>query len=323
MGAQEHILVVVDPTSEVQPAVERAVWLGQKLGARLELFACDYDQFVLSEQSYDSVALSKAKQRLLDGNIERLRALAEPVRARGITVSVDARWHDPLDQGIVRKVRDAKPSLVVKDTRYQPPLKRSIFSNTDWNLIRDCPVPLLLVKQRPITGRPCILAAVDPFHSCDKSAESDHRILSVATDTSAAVEGDLHVFHAFDPAPAIAAAVDTIATPLAAPVSTLTEALKLRHRRALDALLNEFSLSNTDKLHLHQGVPQELLVALAEQLKADMVIMGAASRSATKPNFVGSTAERVLDKLPCDVLVVKNETTVDFVAEDREARLQI
>jgi universal stress protein E len=40
-------------------------------------------------------------------------------------------------------------------------------------------------------------------------------------------------------------------------------------------------------------------------LRADVVVMGAISRSALERLFVGSTAEAVLDKLHCDVLIVK------------------
>jgi hypothetical protein len=36
-----------------------------------------------------------------------------------------------------------------------------------------------------------------------------------------------------------------------------------------------------------------------------MVVMGAMSRSGLKRVFIGNTAERVLNDLPCDVLVVK------------------
>jgi universal stress protein E len=36
-----------------------------------------------------------------------------------------------------------------------------------------------------------------------------------------------------------------------------------------------------------------------------MLVMGAISRSAVGRLLIGSTAERVLDALPCDVLIVK------------------
>ena len=42
--------------------------------------------------------------------------------------------------------------------------------------------------------------------------------------------------------------------------------------------------------------------------------MGAVSRSGLKRVFIGNTAERVLDDLPCDVLVVKPARSVSRVA---------
>ena len=44
---------------------------------------------------------------------------------------------------------------------------------------------------------------------------------------------------------------------------------------------------------------------LAAERRADLMVMGAVSRSRLREIFIGSTAERVLDHLPCDVLVVK------------------
>jgi len=48
-----------------------------------------------------------------------------------------------------------------------------------------------------------------------------------------------------------------------------------------------------------------LLAEEAERVRADIVVMGAVSRSRLQRIFVGNTAERVLDHLPCDVLIVK------------------
>ena len=44
MGDPPRILVVVDPTSVAQPALERGTWLARHFaGATLELFACISD----------------------------------------------------------------------------------------------------------------------------------------------------------------------------------------------------------------------------------------------------------------------------------------
>jgi len=304
VAESRRLLVIVDPTSDAQPAVERAVWLAERLGASVELLICDYDPYLAGERFYDSDSLRTAREALIDGHLRRLKELARSLKTHGVTLSVDARWDHPLSEGIDRKVLEVKPYLVVKATHYHPAIKRSIFSNTDWNLIQNCPAPLLLVKPRLIADKPCVMAAVDPVHAHDKPAELDHQILSWAEELCLAARGQLHVFHAFNPAPAIAAEMTTMLTPISAPLGELTEELKQRHRQALDDLLEEHSLGSLES-HVHQGSPQELLITFAKQIKADFVVMGAVSRSGLKRVFIGSTAERVLDHLPCDLLIVK------------------
>ena len=49
-----------------------------------------------------------------------------------------------------------------------------------------------------------------------------------------------------------------------------------------------------------------LLPAIARRWKAHVLVMGAVSRSGLKRLFIGNTAERVLDAVDCDVLVVKS-----------------
>ena len=49
----------------------------------------------------------------------------------------------------------------------------------------------------------------------------------------------------------------------------------------------------------------EVLQVVARSLSADVMVMGAVSRSRLQELFVGGTAELVLDRLACDVLVVK------------------
>ena len=59
------------------------------------------------------------------------------------------------------------------------------------------------------------------------------------------------------------------------------------------------------RLYVVEGSARDALPEAARSLKADIVVMGAVSRSGLKRIFIGNTAEAVLDALPCDVLVVK------------------
>jgi universal stress protein E len=304
MPTPQRILVVIDPTATAQPALERAAWLAKRLSAGLELFICDYDPQLAEARFFDAASLAKARTSLVENHHRRLLDLARPIQEGGVDVAVDARWDYPLHEGIVRKAVESQARLVVKDTHFHSMLKRSIFSNTDWSLIRGCPMPLWLVKPRPAGAHPCFIAAVDPLHERDKPAELDHAILSTAKDYCTPLGGELHVFHSFDIAPVLAVSTDSMTMPISLPVRELTDSMRAEHSQAVYGLTDTHGIAR-ERVHIHQGGARELLVALTEQLRADVVVMGAVSRSGLKRMFLGNTAEEVLDKLSCDLLIVK------------------
>ena len=61
-------------------------------------------------------------------------------------------------------------------------------------------------------------------------------------------------------------------------------------------------------MHQLPGRAHELLPSFAQSHGASLIVMGALSRSGLKRRFIGNTAARVLDHLPCDVLVIPPQT---------------
>jgi universal stress protein E len=304
--APKSILVVVDPTASFHPSIERAAWLAKRSQARVQLFICDHDPHLANARGAAAAAVADAKTALLARHRARLEQLAEPLKAAGLDVVVDARSDYPLHDGIARKAIDAGADLVIKDTHFHPVLKRSIFSNTDWSLIRGCPATLWLVKPRPPGQKPCFVAAVDPLHERDKPADLDQKILTTAATFAGALNGEVHVFHAFDIAAALAVSTDSMTMPIALPIREFTDAMRTEHTAAVNVLCDQHGIP-AERRHVHQGGTRELLMALTEQLRADVVVMGAVSRSGIKALFLGNTAEDVLDRLHCDLLIVKPE----------------
>ena len=76
---------------------------------------------------------------------------------------------------------------------------------------------------------------------------------------------------------------------------------------ALDALLAGYAIPQ-DRVHLGEGDTREVLIASIEELHADIVVMGAVARGALQRMLLGSTAELILDHVPCDLLIVKPGT---------------
>ncbi|MFL2545896.1 MAG: universal stress protein [Candidatus Rariloculaceae bacterium] len=227
------ILVVVDPTADEHPTVERAAWLAEGMSALLELFICDYDPEIAAGRVSTVWIDQPVREHLMSILEQKLEDLAEPLRARGLDVSTDTAWDHPLVDGIVRKVAASNAWLVFKDTHHHNVLKRTILSNTDWGLIRDCPAPLYLVKLGGPSEISQIYAAVDPTHLHDKPAQLDREIVDISQLLANGVNGTLHAIHTY-------AYPAALATPEATPIANLADEVEQEHQRAFAEFLASY-----------------------------------------------------------------------------------
>ncbi len=306
MQRLDRILAVVDPTADAQPALDKARLLAGRCGATLDLFLCDFDPSLSVRPFADTDRLRALREAFVARRSAFLEERAAELRAQGIPTETSVRWDHPVHRGIVRRVRESSPDLVVKDTHYHSVLRRTLFTNTDWNLIRDCPAPLLLTKPAEWSAAPRILAALDPEHLGDKPAALDHDLLDWGNGLAATLDGELYAVHAFFPAALLAAATGAADLPLlaGATADAMVATERARVAEVLAGVVREHGIA-AERVLLEQGSAVEVLPRVADILRADLLVMGAVSRGRLQEIFVGSTAERVLDRLPCDVLVVK------------------
>jgi universal stress protein E len=298
------ILCVIDPTTRNQHAMGRAVWLATRIGAELELLICYYNEYLSGDRFFDSRSLAKARKEVLDGHREYLEKEAKPLRDAGLTVTTSSTWDHPLHEGIVRHADENGADLVVKDTHYHSSAARVLLSNTDWQLIRSLAAPLWLVKPRPVADRPVFIAAIDPMNEHDKPAALDDEIIVTSKALADACGGDLRAFHAYDPRIAIATASANAYLPVSLPLDEIEQQMREQHGKRFNEIIAYHGIRE-DHAHLVSGRTHEELPALAVEQKADVVVMGAVARNRWKRLFVGATAERTLDHLPCDLLIIK------------------
>jgi universal stress protein E len=301
MQHPKDILVIVDPTASQQPAVEKAALLAKQWRARLELFICDY------RAGLDAPGADRARETLLEHRRSALESFAAPLRAQGLAVSVDASFDNPLHEGLLRKIARSHTDLVVKDTHYHNLLRRTLITNTDWHLIRSCAPPLLLVKPTHWSGALRTLAAVDPGHASDKPAALDHAICQWAFELAKAMQGQAHAVHMYFPGALLVTTAAATGMPMGVTTGAEQEMIEVE-RQARLKLVQEVTTQHgiaPEHTRLMLGNAADLLSEEAERVRADIVVMGAVSRSRLQRVFIGHTAERVLDHLPCDVLVVK------------------
>jgi universal stress protein E len=304
MNKIKLIMSVVDPTTETQPAAERAAWLARNIGAELELFVCYYNEYLSGDRLFDSPSLEKAREEIISGHRHNLEKLAAPMRETGLTVKTTAVWDHPLHEGIVRHAAAIGADIVFKDTHHHSAVSRALLTNTDWNLIRTCAAPLWLVKPRDIPEKPKFIAAIDPLNEHDKPAALDDEILVLCRALAEASGGEVHAFHSYDPRIAVATATANAYIPVSLPFDEIEKQMCEQHEKRFNEVI-DFHGIDKDKSHLVAGLTHEELPDLSNKVDAAVVVMGAVSRNHWKRLFIGATAERTLEHLPCDLLIVK------------------
>jgi universal stress protein E len=306
MHAIRHILFAVkDPSAHSTAAIDKAVQLARALGATLELFHSITTHVYLGLDLAPE-QLEELRNIRLVQHRARLETLAERSREAGVSTTTSVEWDYPPHEAVVRRALRSKADLIVAECHQGQRLAPLLLHVTDWELLRYSPVPVLLVKNKRPYGKPLILAAVDPTHANAKPTRLDAEILAVASSIESALKGSLHVVHSFVPIPADVKPSELLAADATRRLETRARA---HARTRLDKALGKVQVARGGR-HLVSAHPVNAIPALARKIRSDIVVMGAISRTGLKRLLIGNTAERIIDDLPCDVLVVKPR---DFV----------
>jgi universal stress protein E len=305
-----RILVAIrDERRAPRGPLRKAAALARANGAHIELFHAINEPEALDTLRRGYVAGRQAREisdSLRRHALKRLERLAALKEFEGLKVSCAATWDFPSHEAIVRRALATNADLVVASAQPAEIGGRWLLANTDWELIRHCPCSVLISKTREGWRRPAIIVALDPFHAHEKPAALDRQILRAGKYLARELRGALHTFHAYMPltiiAPAPAGQALAVSLP---PEAEQVHAAQLG--RVFDRVSARAGVSPRRR-HLEMGITQDELARVVGETGAGLVVMGAVSRTGLKRLFIGSTAERAIDHLACDVLVVKPST---------------
>lgn len=300
------VLVAMAPADGEGVALARARRLAEPLGAPLELFSCEFDQAMEGSHFRVTDRLEAARRARVASSREWLESHAEPLRKSGIAVATEAVYANPKYEAIARRALEIGAAFVVMRTHHHPWLARATLSADDWQLIRICPTPLLLVKGDDWPAKPRLLAAVDPSHRDDRHAKLDHAILDLVEQLGGALGAESWVAHCILSMASLESTATLAMMPEALGSTPEEYAGDLMHqlRATVLRLLHNRSIPSAH-VRLAEGRPEKELPRLVRELGIDLLVTGGISRSRIEQVFIGGTAERLLDQVSCDLMVVK------------------
>jgi universal stress protein E len=298
-----RILVAVkSPGLRMPPAVAKAGQLAHALGAELVLFhAISIPLSLEGNLSLLNQGLVTAEQRARSTCHKRLESIAGRLRRRGVEVVSSVQWDYPVYEAIIREAVRVGADLIVAARHAGRHTAAGLLQLTDWELLRLSPVPVLLVKRDGLYRRPLVLAAVDPDHTYSKPAQLDDEILRAGSVVAQALRGALHAVHAYMPIPLAAVASATLTDGEVARVQA--ESARIACEK-LDRLVRQVGIPESRR-HLIGRHPTDAIEEVAAETRSPLVVMGAIARSGLKRLLIGNTAEKVLDHLTSDLLIIK------------------
>ncbi|TWC33565.1 nucleotide-binding universal stress UspA family protein [Pseudomonas sp. SJZ079] len=272
MRTIEKILVMlhVDPAEDL--ALARGKQLAQTLGAELQLLLCDPHE----------------------GHTQYLEGLLTTLRSEGFRVQgeqVKGQSHHACAAILAAHQRHAC-DLVIKQHHPDSTLTQLFTLPDDWQLSRELPTPLLLVKTPRAWAGNTVLAAMDVDHQDSEHQALQGHVIDYTAELCRLFQAELHVVSAYA-APA-----------LADPTIHIDQAIAQHCHDQCQWFQHEYELAE-HHLHIGEGPAKTLIPRIASDQGAVLTVLGTIGRSGLSGILVGNTAETVLERLNCDVLILK------------------
>jgi nucleotide-binding universal stress UspA family protein len=305
MERLKSILVDVDASVPVHPALERAIPLARASGAKLTITDVmtvpAYARRYLPDTIEEEMA-SRRRQQL----VRTAHALADIQTEAKLLVG---RPGTVLIQEVMRSNHDLLMRSRGRDLAPGP----QPFGPVDMELLRKCPCPVMLVRYASRDQPPRIVGAVN----ASTEEESEHALNAKIAEWTLLMaeleDGVPMLLQAWTPFAERTVRGHSSYDAFAAYVETVRRGTESDLRQLVRSLGDR--MSGVQVVH-RRGEPEAVIVEFVAAEGIDLAVMGTVARGGIAGLLIGNTAERVLGKLPCSVLAVKPDGFVSPVRPD-------
>lgn len=270
----KKVLVALDASEAAEKAIKRGVLIADRMGCKLEILWLFLP---------------------LPGH--PLKRLIAALEVEGLPIKQHYQEEKTLLQDVLSLWQEDHFLLLVKSCEAT---HKSLMAPLDWQLLRQTPCPVLLVKRDSLWEGGKIMAAVDPLSPKKRCLQLNQSVLMMAELVSREAKAELQVVVSYAP-PMLGAE----------PESQSASLSEERAANAAKSLLASMQLTPF-AYHLGEGPPEYWIPKVAEDQHAALVVIGTHGRDGITGALLGNTAERILDRLSCDVLVLRAGLCVDM-----------
>ena len=293
-----HILVVLDSDHNEQPAFDRALALASSVKASITILGSCYEAYCEESSSLELETKNRIKTALINNCQLWIDSFVSEAKKKGIEISTEVHWQKNLHNAVMASMIKSDFDLVIKGTKPHSIVDR-IFTHSDWNLLRHCQAPVLLVKSSKPWANNRILASIDATSHDEGHKLINENILDFAEHLADHLATDLHLVNSYPMVALAFAMVPEVTAP-----DDIQNYITKQHKVECEYYAKKYNI-NDDHIHITEGDPDDVVEIMAKEIEADLVVIGSVAREGLSGVLLGNTAERIVDRVSCDVLVIK------------------
>ena len=214
---------------------------------------------------------------------------------------------------VIQKVLRDRHDLVIKEDRSERGLEQ-----LSMRLIRKCPCPVWVIRQKHGGGFKRILAAVDLSSDNPETLILNKKIIELCHSLAQRESGEAHYVHAWQleyesmlRGPRFNVKTDEIAK--------IKKQLQVERKSIVDNLFHEALITpKEENVHLIEGETVAVIEKMLDTLRVDVIVMGTVGRTGISGLLIGNKAEKLLSDIHCTVLAVKPEGFISPVTLTQE-----
>jgi universal stress protein E len=266
VSASEKVLVVINPNRDSQPALERVAQMSRQAESQQE---SEYVFLVLANLEY----VNREQDRCtVTQDVNWLVSINSQIDALNVKSQVLISWSSDWAQTLVDTIDEMGITFCV--VPFYDKARSKLLSDERWQLLRKSKVAVLLAMDNHSYSGNKVLATL-------KSQDSDYDsrnagVLEVANTMVQMFGSEIHVANAY------------------------ADSMEFPDRAALA----KTAATDTDKVHIKVGNPEDVICDVATEQDIDLVLIASQRRQGLKGRLRGNTVEKIVGKLECDIMMI-------------------
>jgi len=299
MNGYNHILVVVDFRQTKHFALIRTLKLATRFNIKVTIVSTVYESFIDFMPPNSAIDRQLIKEESLKQNDENLRMIVSELDSADIDIDYHSIWNSSFHAGLCEFINQNNFDLVAKTVRSHNALEKLLFTPTDWHLLRDTKTDVLFVKEGKWPSKTSILGAIN-IDGDNAHHELNKKIIKTTVELAKTCQSTANILNVF---PWHTIKLDKFSHIF--DNKDLFLEIKKEHTKAVKEFVQSISKIN-GKIVIAEGLePQETLPDIVKSSHSDLLVMGSVGRKGIQAAMLGNTAEKILDEIKCEVLVLK------------------